>query len=665
MSCENNTPLASRYDDLFLRSSGPFYDIANRQVSTGQQSGLGTPQSLLDELIASGRFDTGSGGIDLSQINITKIFDENGNVRPGAASDIVFGAIDPAALGGDFDETSPIFDEIKSFVTKLDLTDPFEKYGRETIVEVTDALNEVLSDLGNLDDASESGQASADVNLNDYPSLTQRVGGGSGGGGGGGSPSLSYTEVGDFLSQSETDPQELLGALQSFGSNSQNSATLNSAFSNLDFYFLQNLGELLAQGSGLCGKILSIIELIIQILELLDVFVRHIDMARSILASIFDLDFIKLVIQIAQRLVYLAIKKLILETIEQIYEQAVAKLLALLNAAQAVVAALTGQKHEQFDTLEEAYIELKEFYSKENLKRFQEKIEEFLDRLALEFERFTLENMAQLIERLCNFLGEIQQILFGPLIAFQAETNTAAAEDAMMRSISLTNMKRAIEYGALRLSLADRKALQQQAREALNARSASFGALINGASTDYATAPEMTEEEIKLLFGIEGGISPYFKVSGTAKEPYRPESPDIKNIMRTKKIVLARLIRMSKRTGIEYRIIEAFLLKKDEENRGASNNTIMQSGSAIKIKIEGGFEWVAKTIISASQEGFVGIGVGNDYIHLDVGPRELTWVDGFTPGFTDTTAVADRSSAAKYVELLERHKRKEFVKKVL
>ena len=187
---------------------------------------------------------------------------------------------------------------------------------------------------------------------------------------------------------------------------------------------------------------------------------------------------------------------------------------------------------------------------------------------------------------------------------------------------------------------------------------------MEGASTDYITLTQLSCEETNAIVGMDGPVPPYFTFSGSADEPYK-EGTEIKNFMRTKPIVFARLMRMAKRTGYTYDVKEAFLLKLDEEKRGGSENTIASSGSSIKINIDGGEEWVSKTIISASQEGFVGIGVGADYIHLDIGPRELVWVDGYTAGFTDATPLSSKSAASKYLNLLERHKRKEFVKKVL
>jgi len=216
----------------------------------------------------------------------------------------------------------------------------------------------------------------------------------------------------------------------------------------------------------------------------------------------------------------------------------------------------------------------------------------------------------------------------------------------------------------LRISLQERRALQERARANLNASSASLDELMEGASTDYNTLTQLSCEETNAIIGMDGPVPPYFTFSGSANEPYK-EGTEIKNFMRTKPIVFARLMRMAKRTGYTYDVKEAFLLKPDDEKRGGSENTIASTGSSIKINIGGGEEWISKTIISASQEGFVGIGVGADYIHLDIGPRELTWVDGYTAGFTDASPLSSKTAASKYLDLLERHKRKEFVKKVL
>lgn len=662
----NNDYTTPRLNDLFLKSSGPFYEI--RDDSNQQQSAM-TAGALVDQLIRQQKLDTGSGIAESMSNDPSTVFGEDCRLLMDSASNIIDGTLDSALLPANFGDqtTSKVFEEIRTFARKLDLTDPFERYGRNTIIDLTDTLNRYF--FGNQTNENISGNNSSDtgntsnqtlpsdtgnIDLSQYPSLEERTNANA--------PRFSYSEIADFLSDSEIDPDSLFDELTNPAASLPNSSTLTDLASSLDNYFNDNIGNTLSQG--LCGSIAEIYETVITILELIPIFVTHINMVRDIFSLLTDLDFVKLAIQVAQQLVYQAIKEKILEVIDLIYKTVKSKILAIVNSAKAVVAALQGKKSTPYKTLEDAYLDAKDFFSDLSLDSFKEKIENFVDDLGKQFERFTVENIGQLIYRLCKFIEGLQALLFGSVNDFQQITINTAAELQMMQSVSLINTKRAVEYGGKRLSLSVRKQFQTQAREAVNAVSASFDDLIAGESTDYITAPEMTAEEAETLFGLDGPVAGKFKFSGTADQPYK-NGTDIKNFMRTKPIVFARLMRMANRTGYEYDVKEAFLLKEDNENRGARDNTIASSGSSIKVRIEGDFNWVAKTIISASQEGFVGIGVGSDYVHLDIGPRELTWVDGYTAGFTDANALSSRPDANKYLELLERHKRKEFTKKVL
>ena len=583
MSCENSTPLATRYDDLFLKSAGPFFEK-----------------------------DTGSTDTDSTLV------------------------------AQNFGITSEVFNEIKTFSRKLDLTDPFERFGRQPIIELTDELNEYFFN------------PNRGLDLSPYPSLKGRVNPEA--------PKLSYSEVADFISENEINIDSALSDLRNPNATLASSSTLSNLASLLDLYLNANIGLSLAQG--LCGAIAKIFETILAILDLIPIFVKHLELARDILLLLTDPDFIKFAIQQIQQQIVIQIKKKILEVIDAIFAAIIKKILAILNRIKEIICSLNGNNTTVSEKMNEAYTDIKEFFSSLSLDFFKEKIEEFVERLAKEFERFTIENVSQLVVRLCNFIEGLQELLFGPVNDFQDFVSKVVAETQMLQSVSLINSKRAVEYGGLRISLPERKQIQEQARKSVNDSSASLDELMEGASTDYVTLTELSCEEATSIIGMDGPVPPYFTFSGSANEPYK-EGTEIKNFMRTKPIVFARLMRMSKRTGYTYDVKEAFLLKPDEEIRGGSENTISSSGSSIKINIGGGEEWVSKTIISASQEGFVGIGVGADYIHLDIGPRELTWVDGYTAGFTDAIPLGEKTEASKYLELLERHKRREFVKKVI
>jgi len=652
MSCENGYLPTSTLANLILRSNGNSLLNGNGLVNEGQETGLTFPDidvrsTALDQdrlagvrslqiALARGELDTGSGLAEELFGDSSRIYDTNGNLLESAGSLFNGGEIDPSTLDG-FLDTSAVFSEIEDFSSNLDLTSAENTFGRETIVDTTNALNGFLNSGFN--------DSERFPDLSSYPNLSDRLTS---------VPALSFTEVGDWLVTSETDPNDLLTAIGNFDLNSDTSAFLINSLGSLEDYYTSNIGADIARG--LCSASASIIQKILGILVIIDTAKEVI----TLIKNIFELDLIKLAEQLLARLTIEAIVKLIKETIQKIYDKIRARILRIIEKFKDMICNLKGAKHRAMSTLGKACTELEDFYSDENLDTFQKRIEAFITKLTAEFERLTFENVILLLQRLCDFVNLIQQLLFNPILAFQELGRTFAAEDRMARSVSLKNTKYAVEHGALRLSPEDRRVLQEEARKSINAKSASIQELIDGESTDYVTAKEISCDEAQALFCLKDeGVPGSFTFSGSILEG-KP-----KNYKLVKPIVYARLMRMAARLDKEFVVVKGFEKKEDDKEKvGSADNSIMASGGAIHIQASG-FQEQAEIIVSASQEGFVGIGVHSGYIHLDIGPRKLTWVAGYSDGFQQSDdAITELSTSAKLARLLDRHEKKEFTRKV-
>ena len=597
MSCEDQSPLADSASSLFLRSNCPPKPLSN--VTRDTTSAI---EGFVKNLIT----------------------DEDGNLLPASSSveDVRQASF---TFADQYCEESLIFQDIVSFATNLDLTNANERFGSGNIADLTNALNNFLDN----------------ADLSPYPQLNDRVTGGP----------LSASEVGDFLISSDTDFQNLLDQLN--GSVLDNNFTINSALTDLNNYYNTNIGRSLSRG--VCSDIASLILTILAALDALNFFVKQVKRARDIIQDILDTDFKKLAIQLIQQLTIENLKKLILDIIKKVFEKAIDKLTQVTTAVVGIISGITGTRQKVSSTLDEICRDLEEFFSDEGCDRLVKKIEKFINSLAVEFERFTLESVAQLIYRLCVFIEGIEFLILFPVNQFQELANSLKAEDSVLRSIGLINTKKAVEAGANRISKEDRDKITEEARLAMNEASPSLNEIIDGAGADYQTAKEITAEESQELFCLkESGVPNRFTFSEDAVEPYKEGSPT-KRYRLVKNIVYARLIRVSKRTEYTFNVIKAFEAKSTEENRGGAKNSMMQSGSAIHIKIEGDSRWVSRVIVSAIQEGFKGIGIHNDYIHLDIGPRELKWIAGRTSGFEKASSpVISDGDTITYNDLFER-----------
>lgn len=606
MSCEDQSPIIDSGSSLFLKSNCPPKTLTN--VSEDVSSSI---EGFVKNLIT----------------------DENGNILSSSVS------IDNArqassSLADAYCEESAIFSDIVSFATNLDLTSANERYGQATIGNLTNALN------GFFDNAS----------LVNYPSLNDRVIGGP----------LSFSEVADFLISTETDALTLIDALNS--NVLDNNFTINSALQNLNTYYNTNIGKSLSRG--VCSDIANIILTILSALDAFNFFVKQIKRIRDLLGQIIDTDFRKLAEQLIQQLTFQAFKELVTKIIKKVFERALDKLTQVTTAVTSIIAGITGARQRISTTLDELCRDIEELFTDESCAKLVKKIEEFIESLALEFERFTTQSIAQLIYRLCAFIEGIEFLLLYPINQFQELANNIQAEDSVLRSIGLINTQKAVEAGANRISKEDRDNLTEEARVAMNEASPSLDDIVSGESADYATAKEITVEEAQELFCLkETGVKSRFTFAEDAILPYK-EGSTTKRYRLVKNSVYARLIRVSKRTGYEYTIIKTFEGKSSEATKGGSGNKMLQSGLAIHIKIEGDSNWVARTIVSASQEGFKGIGIHNSYIHLDISPQDRNWVAGYTSGFTDAPEpVLSYPDATKYIRLIDRHKSKDFTRK--
>jgi len=737
MSCENGYLPTSTLANLILRSNGDsllnansllaqaganrddltFDDSSLLRGSTLNADNLAGVRSLAT-LLDSGAFDTGSSLSDILS-GESDLYDQNGNLLAGAGANSGQSDADDnlnTASTADFLDTSAVFSEIENFSAVLDLTSPTETLGADTIVQVTNALNEFLSTgltntggstvvstgdssegagdgtggIGNGDggatggasDGAQGDTGAVDGNIGATIGLGDPdadFGDGTGGDGGGSSgrfdnigdfpnlgsrlssvPALSFTEVGSWLIDSDTNTDDLLIALSNNALSSTTSSTLSTAMGTLEDFYTTNIGKDIARG--LCSVSASLLQKILGIFVIIDTAKA----AIALIKNLFELDLFKLIEQLLARLTLEALIAAIKKIIKKVYDKIRAKILRIIEKFKDLVCDIKGSKAKAMQILGRSCTEMEDFYSDDNLKTFQEKIEEFIAKLASEFERLTFENVAMLLARLCNFIDYIVELLFGPLNEFKELGRTMQAEDRMISSVSLLNTKYAVEHGALRLSAEDRRVLAEDARVSMNDKSATIQELIDGASTDYVTSKEMSCDEMSALFCLRGeGVPGSFTFSGDILEG-KP-----KNYKLVKPIVFARLMRMAARLDREFVVIKGYEQKKKEAGRGSNNNTIMSTGAAIHIEANS-LQEVAEIIVSASQEGFVGIGVHSGYVHLDIGPRKLTWVDGYSSGFQASSSdnFLSSGSSTNFLEsfsaqnLLYRHEKKEFTRKV-
>lgn len=573
--------------------------------------------------------------------------------------------------------TTPIssrYDDLTAPIGPIDFSallsrpNPLDNVDRQTVVDLTNGLNNVLD----LEDTSQ------------YPTLNARFN----------QFPLTYTEIAEFVLENAIDPVSALNEVNKYNGGMPANAPIFDLFDDLDLFYTDNYGKTVSEG--LCGSFGNTLTDLLGLFTLLD---STLDKLASL--KLDDLDPKKLATQLAQKLKLDAILESIQKTIDDLIDKALKKLDKVFGGLLDELSDLAANPGKTIGSyLTKLREEVKEFFSKENRERIKNSIQKFIAELTSNFERITISNVLMFMYILCNFTEIILSLIFAPLEEAAEIKKNIKKEKEVLDATDKNALAVAQKNGAIRcleeVCIIKREevgvTINQNAidgnnpnaytvREVvLNQRGqpSSFKTVVKfrqpgelgyvdpetysykiDGNMDYITSEGITPEEQKEI----NTMAEY--TLGPNRNVLRPVYMEEKEWREIAPIVLAKLMRISFQTGKPVTVIQGAVqprLRKNVKQAGKIRNQGMDgyhhkySGFAVKIFVEEKNR--DETIIAASRAGFTGIGVGKTELRLHVGNRE-----GYV-GTTDDPRwkpedqfTADSQEALLYEQMMITHRR--------
>jgi len=355
--------------------------------------------------------------------------------------------------------SSAIFTGLTDFSTLIDQENPLDKVNRDSVVSITNKLNAVL------------GQE----DLTAFPTLKNKYE----------QFPLTFVEIADYVLKNSVDVDILLESLNTYSPTIGMNSSLASLASDLNFFYEENLGASISGGQcAAFGELLTGLSLIFDM----------IDTGQKLLADIksLDLDPVKLASTIAGKLQLSALLAKVEAIIEQLIEKVKLEILKAINSIIPQLKAMGCASKALFKKLNREISEVKSHFSDANMESFKDRVKEFFTNITVQFERTSIENLALLMYRLCQFTELLQDLLMGPSKDLLRAAEAIAVEAKVLGIVSKRNIKKAVDNGATRID----PAIVKKTREDV----------IKTYSTDltdeHLTDPCPTAEEIEIIASI-------------------------------------------------------------------------------------------------------------------------------------------------------------------
>jgi hypothetical protein len=177
----------------------------------------------------------------------------------------------------------------------------------------------------------------------------------------------------------------------------------------------------------------------------------------------------------------------------------------MVASAVATITDIKVSAQRLYTKLKKMADDISEFFEDASIESFLDRIEKFIANTSSQFERLTIENVALLMFRFCQFTELLQALLMGPAKALTALAETIAVESLIAKNASLKETKAAVEAGATRVPQEVRLSTKSSAIENINSKSESAtdtfslenvvnsGAGVTSAVTGTVTSPVQTQ----------------------------------------------------------------------------------------------------------------------------------------------------------------------------
>ena len=516
---------------------------------------------------------------------------------------------------------SAIFDTLFDASSMLTQTNPLDRVDRQTAIDMTNGLNSALSNM----------------DMTNYPTLSARVN----------QFPITYVEVADFIYGNNTDTTTLYPIIRDYNPQLLLPVPFDDFLSDLDLYFDANLGKTIS--GGVCGQFGNIFTKILGLFTLIDTAKALIDDIKNLSEK----DPLKKIKSLTLQGVIKSLKENIDKIIKKLVKTIKKKIEAMVDSVTDTITDICVGAERMYKKLKKMADDIKKFFEEASIEKFVERIEKFIAETSAQFERLTVENVALLMFRFCQFTELLQSLLYGGVNKLTAIAQAIAVQKTIAKNASLQETASAVDAGAVRVSVESRcktvntiitdnnEAVKKNIEEIDDSSSGvtSLDGVVDGvvgdvldptsgrkseatlskmSKTPVLTPKEATPEELALVRTItEDGLSGYFTFTSSVKKnnQWQGIAP----------IVWVKLIRMVNMTSTEYVVNSGHRNKEYNKSVGGAKKSIHMSGYAIDIKVS--VSKRSKTFIAAQYAGFTGIGIYSTFMHLDCGSRRM-WVAG-------------------------------------
>ena len=520
-------------------------------------------------------------------------------------------------------------------------SNPLDRVDRTTVINLTNRLNVLFS--------------SGAVDLTSYPMLKNRVS----------QFPITYVDTADFVLRNQINAVAVYPVIRDYNPDLSIPVQFDSFLSDFDFHLDTNTGSTIS--SGLCGEFGDIFTKIFETFILINV-------ARGLISDIInlaELDPLKKAESLTLQETIAALGDAIVEIVKKLVEQAKKQVEAMIAAAVATITGIATSIGELFTKLDSMAKGVLEFFEDDNIDNFLGKIGAYIATMSSQFERLTVENVALLMFRLCQFAELLQGLLMGPANALTALVETVAVQSLIAKNSSLKETKSAVEAGATRVSQEDRIAAKSSSVETINSQGTNLsldvkeinsdvisladapvtpvtprpttGLLENPEQFDWQTSSITWDEYEQIASLTSAGIPGSFV--------FEKDIIDNNRWQKVKPVVWAKLIRISEEAGKEFTVTSAFRSKEYNRSQGGATDSIHMSGFAIDIRVSAEYKEVV--FLAAQRAGFTGIGIYSSFMHLDCGSRRM-WVAGHGSQASSSHPVTG-DEKAKWVNAIAKH----------
>ena len=521
--------------------------------------------------------------------------------------------------------SSDVFKEIDDYTRLVDLNaNPIERLNRQTVLDLTNKTNFMLDKL----------------DLSMYNTLRDRVE----------QAPLTVVEIADFVVSNNHNIDTINTNIGQWsdGMVPPTTAPVDSYLADLDYYLDTNLGKSIS--SGLCGSFANIFATLGGLFTLIST-------AQELIADIKNLtekDPVKLAKSLTLTAVLKKIKDTVLEIVDKVIAQLMKQVQGVIDSVVDMGDQLKCASKAAFAHIMIAADQVKEFFDEVNKDGMKKSIEKFMAKLVAQFERLTPENIALMIFRFCQLTEVIQSLLASPVDGLKKLASALTIEQAALKSAGLVETKKAVEAGALRVSIEERAERQAEVATKVNEASKTLKEVANGEESDYVCPTCPSVEAMRQVAGLsEAGIPGKFSFEPQVINQNDFEGKHLKGAgwKKVNKDVWFKLLEVLAQTGTEVKINSAYRSPAYNEGKGVSKSKHM-TGQAIDVRVTGDYDTRASFVVAASRAGFTGIGIYSTFIHLDTGGRRA-WVAGEES--TPSDYPVPSSQVDRFVQLSYRH----------